>query len=313
MMKIIYSIVKSVRGLSHLKENNPNEDSVLLSRIGSHALVVAISDGHGSDKCFRSQTGSRFAVKALENIFQKTPSLKTIDEVRQVTESLPAMIVQQWKAFVDEDLKSYPYSLAEQSDECKSNLYLPYGCTLLGCYLTNQYGIFIQIGDGDMFALFSEGITKKLVPDDERLTGQETTSLCLTDAEKDFRISVIDFSENSLDVIILGTDGMGNSYSTDMDLFDWATDIKEIMSQENGRDMINENFSTWLDEVSTNGSGDDISMAVIVMEKDSSSESDTELQRGGLKNFFSRFLPQSKSVNKPINNLKNKYHETTRR
>ena len=303
MMKIIYSTAKSVRGVSHLMKDKPNEDSVLLTEIGSHALVAAISDGHGSEKCFRSQNGSRFAVKVLENIFQKAPFFKTIDAVKQFMKSLPEVIVQQWKALVDEDLKSYPYSLAEQSDECKANLYLPYGCTLLGCYLTSRYGIFIQIGDGEMFALFSEGVTKKLVSDDERLTGQATTSLCLPDAEKDFRISVIDFSENSLDVIIMGTDGLGNSYSADRAMFDWAIDIKEIMTRENGRDMINQNLSIWLEEVSINGSGDDISMAVIVMKEEPALES--KPQKVGFRNFISKFLFPLESINQSINNLKN--------
>ena len=296
-MRVDYAIAKSICGISH----SFNEDSVLLTKIGKHAIVAAVSDGHGSEKCFRSQNGSRFAVKALENIFQTMPFTKNIDAAKLTTELLPSMIVQQWKKLVDEDLEYYPYSSTEQSVECMENHYLPYGCTLLGCYITPQYGIFIQIGDGDMFALFdeNESITKKLVSEDERLTGEATTSLCLPEAENDFRISVIDFTESRLKVIILGTDGLENSYSTDMDLFAWASDIDDIMYQENGRDMIDENLSKWLDEVSVNGSGDDISMAIIVMEKDAPLAA-IESHRG-IRKFVSNLF-QSKNIHKPIKN-----------
>jgi len=299
MMRVDYAIAKSLCGISH----NSNEDSVLLTKIGKHALLVAVSDGHGSEKCFRSQNGSRFAVKALENIFQTMPYTKNIDAAKLTIELLPLMIVQQWKKLVDEDLEYYPYSSTEQSVECMENHYLPYGCTLLGCYITHQYGIFIQIGDGDMFALFDENgsVTKKIVSEDERLTGLETTSLCLPDAENDFRISVIDFTENRLKVIILGTDGVGNSYSSDVDLFAWASDINDFMSQENGRDMINENLSKWLNEVSVNGSGDDISMAIIVMEQDAPLTTEPELHRGCIRKFVSNLF-QSKNTIKPVKN-----------
>ena len=291
MKKINYSIVKSVRGLSHLKKNNPNEDSVSLTSLGNHTLITAISDGHGSDACFRSQTGSRFAVTVFENIFQTSPVFNTTEELQQFVEQVPALVIKQWKELVENDLRLYPYSLVEQSDECKANPYLPYGCTLLGSCITPQYGIFIQIGDGDIFALFSEGHISKLVADDERLTGQAVTSLCLPEAENDFRTSIYDFSKDSLDVIIMGTDGLGNSYGSDENLYAWATDIKAFIAQENGKELINENLSVWLDEVSSNGSADDISMAIIVLDEASSLPVDSnKLEKKRFKKFVSKYI-----------------------
>ena len=264
---IEYSTVKSIRGLSHIKKHFPNEDSVLLRHTGSHAIVAAVSDGHGSRKCFRAHTGSRFAVDVVRDICEKVTNFGTLKDVRGFSETLPIKIVENWKARVDNDLKSYPFSNAElQYDECKKNPYLAYGCTLLGSYITSHYGIFFQIGDGDIFASATDGTTKRLVADDNRFIGEETTSLCLPDAENDFRISVVDFSINNLDIIILATDGLSKSYAKDADLFQWTTDIRSMI-QEKGSEAIDENLSTWLEEVSNEGSADDISMAVIALDK----------------------------------------------
>lgn len=304
-MEIVYFTAKSVRGVDHIYKNMPNEDSILLADTGSHSLVAAVSDGHGSEACFRAQSGSRFAVKILENICQTAPDFVNMDIVRQFAESLPERIVQQWKTCINNDLISYPYSQAEQSDDCKANFYLPYGCTLLGCYLTPQYGIFLQVGDGDMFALFPDGCTKLIVPGDDRLTGRATASLCLTDAAKDFRISIVDFSEERLNVLILATDGVGNSHPTDKDLFKWAPDLKKIMEQEDGRDVINENLATWLDDTSSNGSGDDCSMAIVFMENvplDHPQNKGT--RKGKIKAFYSKVADSIKSNFSSNNNSK---------
>jgi len=182
---------------------------------------------------------------------------------------------------VDDDLRFYPYSSSELSDDCKENHYLPYGCTFLGCYIYGQYGIFVQCGDGDIFALFKDGKTKSLVADDDRCIGSITTSLCLSGAENDFRISVIDLDD--LNVILLTTDGLSNSYSTDNDLHQWAVDIADYLKQEKGKEMIDANLGMWLDEVSINGSADDISIAVIVIGEEAIPDSKP-------KNIFSRVL-----------------------
>jgi serine/threonine protein phosphatase PrpC len=58
-------IGETVPGASHLRAGIPNQDSILQMRESDRTLplVVAIADGHGSPKCFRSDKGSRFVVK----------------------------------------------------------------------------------------------------------------------------------------------------------------------------------------------------------------------------------------------------------
>lgn len=267
-MKIKHSITCSIRGISHSKSGIPNQDSVSLQVNGCHQLVAAVADGHGSSNCFRSNTGSRFATEQFASIAKEIPDFVGIDEAKIFAESLPEILVKQWKDRIDNDLLISPYASHEISGPNTENRRFAYGCTFLGCYIGLKYAIFLQIGDGDMFALCN-GETKYLVSGDDRLNGIATTSLCLPDAEKDFRVSVIDLADELVpEIIILATDGLGQSYANDSELFKWCTDLKEIYATEGGIEIIETNLSTWLDDVSTSASADDISMVLIQLEKD---------------------------------------------
>jgi serine/threonine protein phosphatase PrpC len=63
----------SVRGSSHEKSGLPNQDAFdwcLISQDGP-TLAAAVSDGHGNPRCFRSDIGSRYAVKAALTVLQE--------------------------------------------------------------------------------------------------------------------------------------------------------------------------------------------------------------------------------------------------
>src|SRR5580700_1409236 len=58
---------ESTRGSTHEALGLPNQDSFLTAEIElgrDLALVVAVADGHGNRRHFRSGSGSRFAVEA---------------------------------------------------------------------------------------------------------------------------------------------------------------------------------------------------------------------------------------------------------
>ncbi|MDQ3699739.1 MAG: protein phosphatase 2C domain-containing protein, partial [Chloroflexota bacterium] len=60
----------SVRGASHRRHGLPNQDALRWwpeSGLGP-PLVLAVADGHGSAKCFRSDVGSRLAVAAAVEV-----------------------------------------------------------------------------------------------------------------------------------------------------------------------------------------------------------------------------------------------------
>jgi len=67
-------IAHTVRGASHVRSGLPNQDAYacLTASDGLPQTVVAISDGHGSESCFRSDVGSKLViVSATERIQQQ--------------------------------------------------------------------------------------------------------------------------------------------------------------------------------------------------------------------------------------------------
>lgn len=57
------TLTASVRGAAHERSGLPNQDAVRVARFDEgRALLVALADGHGSAKNFRSQPGARLAV-----------------------------------------------------------------------------------------------------------------------------------------------------------------------------------------------------------------------------------------------------------
>ena len=65
-------IGESVRGAGHKRNGMPNQDAYTClpeSGVGS-VLCVAVADGHGSTRYFRSDVGARLAVQSATEVLQ---------------------------------------------------------------------------------------------------------------------------------------------------------------------------------------------------------------------------------------------------
>ena len=110
----------TVRGASHERKNLPNQDCV-----GNHQpnendlpIILAISDGHGSAKSFRSDRGSKFAVETamelLKGLVDQESDRDNIPAVKDyVNNKLPQRIVSTWKKKVDDDLENEDFTSEE--------------------------------------------------------------------------------------------------------------------------------------------------------------------------------------------------------
>ncbi len=59
-------------GASHIRKEKPNQDSVgILSLANDSVHILAVSDGHASERYCRSDIGSKLAVKAARNICEQ--------------------------------------------------------------------------------------------------------------------------------------------------------------------------------------------------------------------------------------------------
>ena len=275
-------LCETVPGASHLRAGVPNQDALLHVRQSSARLpvIVSISDGHGSNKCFRSHRGSRFAVRIgarlLDELINGRHAALAPTEIEsRVRESLPAEFVKRWRATVEADLKREPFReeefarMIERDGEkarrlVEANPYLAYGATSLSFLLTPTYALYLQLGDGEMITVSEQGEIGQPLPEDARLLANETTSLCLEKAADDFRFAVHPHGAGDLPaLILLTTDGYYNSFATTAGFHQVGGDLLHMLRQEDGFGTVNRSVKGWLEEATAAGSGDDCTLAII--------------------------------------------------
>lgn len=316
-----WSVIEATaRGATHQRNNLPNQDWIGSSDPNKGLpLVLAVADGHGGTKYFRSQVGARLAVEtALEAIprFFERP----VDQSANVTEAeksdleqtldkqtlevhIPRRLIGDWIGKVRDHLENNPIEVTElanlndrersafidssskrklltqkkatgmslSEDEEKeigaseAKLLQAYGATLLVGAVSERNIFYWQLGDGDIISVSAGGHVSKVMPSDARLFANETTSLCVSQV-KDFRVAAQAISDHDQlpALIMLSTDGYSNSYSSPEGFEKVGKDLLLRMCEENGFEEVKNNLSGWLDETSSVGSGDDITVGLLV-------------------------------------------------
>lgn len=267
----------SVRGSSHRRWNLPNQDAIAWDRIddGGPSLILALSDGHGSRRCFRSHVGARLAVQtAVETLRRFARSLHDETNLRTIKriadDHVARRLVRDWRRAVEADLDRSPFS--GEACECAApeaevngpteNRLLAYGATLMAVLVTASYAAFWQIGDGDIRIAWPDHATEAPVPGDARLIGNETTSLCTEQAWRDFRFHFQPFFEMTPMLILCATDGYGNAFRRPEDFEKAVADFAEMAAADQ-IDQINAHLPGWLTDATVSGSGDDVTLGLI--------------------------------------------------
>ena len=281
-------IGESVRGASHLRSGLPNQDAIQWypgypeTGIGL-PVVLAVSDGHGSAKSFRSDKGSQFAVSTAIRVIQEfflTTQKSDINfpTLKDGTERLlPQRLVNEWRKIVQQHLQEYPFTDEEKENLVKkdgesawksveNNNFLVYGATLLAVLVTESFILYIQLGDGDILEVNSQGETTRILERDPKLIANETTSLCMNKAWNEFQVHLEPYtkgmSRKMPALILVSTDGYSNSFSTDEGFFKIGKDYLN-MFKSNSAENVREQIPVFLKETSEKGSGDDITLGII--------------------------------------------------
>jgi hypothetical protein len=259
----------SVRGASHDRSGQPNQDAWQIGVTGDHAgMVMAVADGHGHRIHARSDRGSRQAVETTIPLLTQwlgRQSGVTEQAIRDSAARLPAQILEAWRQKVDADLADDPVKEAPEMPASATNTvaddsYVLYGSTLVAAAVNERFATYIQIGDGDLMVV-SAGKSTRRLPSRRDVPLNLTESLCQRDAESRFRVEVEFFAGPPPELLMLSTDGYANSFRDAQEFDQVGLDIRGYLAHE-GSDWVNERVETWLKETSVAGSGDDVTLAL---------------------------------------------------
>jgi hypothetical protein len=252
----------------------------LVSRKPSQIIVAitAVSDGHGSARHFRSQVGSLHAVNlaaALLEEFLISYGDSTSPPANEQLQELQKKLVASWRASIEADYQGNPFTTEEiaalmesEGEESRRAIEadpaIAYGATLLAAGAIGNSILYLQLGDGDILTVAPQGVTTRPLPEDERLIANQTTSLCMPEAWKDFRAVWSRPSQIPM-LVLLSTDGYINSFRSERDFLQIGADYLQLLRQQ-GIDAVAHDLPDILSQASLEGSGDDISVALLLSE-----------------------------------------------
>lgn len=257
----------SIQGFSHISKGLVCQDSSGFY-CNEDISIAVVADGHGSQKHFRSDIGSKMAVQIAINsvkdfIKDKTSFNEAIkNNSNKVLTRIESNIVYNWNNSVNEHYNNNPVCEEETAEISKDELSKisiesMYGSTLIVAAMTKQYWFGMQIGDGSCVSLYQDGETKLQIPSDDRLIANLTTSLCDCDAIHNFRHY---YSDNIPIALLVSTDGLSSSF---FDENTFLTFNRRIISQMTNYDFALESLKQHLYKRSKEGSYDDISISAI--------------------------------------------------
>ncbi|MCL1988169.1 MAG: protein phosphatase 2C domain-containing protein [Firmicutes bacterium] len=262
------AIGKSVRGATHIKNGLPCQDAIAIQKTETFC-IVAISDGHGSSSCPYSDEGAVIAVQTaltvFDDIFDQPDSLNTLIANRDLW--LPKQIEKIWKQKVQENHTQKRRNENDENHENNEPANLPfsyelYGATLIVVVATLDFVFALQIGDGDIL-MVDETTVDWLIAPDENL-GPETNSLCQHECWQYMKTQILSLEKDN-PMFLIATDGYANSFYQSKDFAKVGSDFYSLL-KEKGRNYIDENLESWLNTTSEKGSGDDITLAILLNE-----------------------------------------------
>lgn len=234
----------TTKGSIHDKNGKPMQDRSLQRVFGENNenLIIAVSDGHGSDPYFRSEIGAQFAIdistRLVEDFVREFeygsswPSF--IQRGTEMDRSnrdpyaesqfrhLFEMIIAEWREAVDNDLLENPLTdeeyinasskhdnsikeLYEEQSAVKMNIY---GCTLIVAVRTQDYWFAFRMGDGTCEALDKDNNWFSPLPWDAQCENNVTTSLCEYGAES----FTYCYGKNIPTGLFIASDGIDDSF-----------------------------------------------------------------------------------------------------
>lgn len=268
-----------VKGATHRRNGLPCQDSKKIVEISDDIVIIAVADGHGSEKCPRSDRGSTIAVNTFCEVMKNYLQSYGSDEDglsnlitflnREGDMRFAQDICEEWQARVKQSYyKNKAEGMLDEDGNIKwSSVFSLYGTTLLGMLITNTFVFSFQIGDGDINLVTKDGVFALVEP--EKFLGTETHSLSKPDAWRKAVASIRrrDGEDEESCMYMLSTDGFANSYTSDVEFQKTCSDYFGII-REHGAETVQANLKKWLTETSELGCGDDITVVMVFFTKE---------------------------------------------
>ena len=266
----------SVIGAAHQRQGKPCQDASMSCSLGSaqqQLQLLAVADGHGGSRYWLSDIGSREACRAaraaVEAALRQHPLKDQEQWLRLLQTELPEAIQQRWLDAVQRDWQQQPDA---QGAPFSSAVY---GCTLGLVLITTQWWGCTGIGDWDLVSLEPGG--EACLRSQETLEGgaaEATTSLCQADAFSAWseRAQLQRFSAaDAPAALVLSTDGIRKSCATDADFLQLSRELIALTSTTE--------LERGLREITAQGSGDDVSVAIGIYQGATSARGRSALRR----------------------------------
>jgi hypothetical protein len=261
----------SAVGAYHIRAGAGSEDAVAVERVGpgdqGTPFVLAVADGHGHSRHFRSDRGAAMAVAAAISAATSWapaqaagPAPASADTTRLIAD-----VVARWRQSVAADLAADPVGPGDAHAVHPGDpAEIPYGSTLLFGVVLPHVAVLAQIGDGDILVVGPDGGDRAPVPGDSRLDGSQTTSLCQPDAVGAFRFALVDLARTPVYAIFAATDGYGNAQAQEHWHAMFASDLVRLAA-ERGPAWPGSQLEAWVALcASSEGSGDDSTAALAI-------------------------------------------------
>ncbi len=222
-----YKVARAtVKGNKPLTANKPNQDACGSLTLDAYE-ILALSDGHGSEKYTYSHLGAQYAVAVALEVFSDylhhISNEITLEQIRfDMEERLSMSLQAKW---INEVLKDPNFQSIEQ-----------FGCTLLVAVLSPNWIASLQIGDGKIAVVYESGDVYFPTARDDRFAFSETASMIQENAWMEMQVTVTDLNEK-VRLVGLSSDGVENAYPSGF--YDDVSFYRELASSDDLIETLN--------------------------------------------------------------------------
>lgn len=242
--------IGSAIGYKNILKKRKSQDYIDY-KLYENGAICAVADGHSTSYFKYSDKGSELACKASIEILKEYIN-EDKDFVKNELDkfNIQKKIYIRWMELVNEHFKSInPVVFKTQ--------YIKYSTTLLSILVTGNFILFLKLGDGDIIIENSNKYEKKI--NNSNIGVVQAFGRSNSYINMKYKLEDVNNYKNSN--IILFTDGYGNSFENDINLY---KSLEKTINKYNknvfSRFLLEQNYDKYLSKLSKDASFDDISI-----------------------------------------------------